>query len=548
MTDVQQTDGSSIATGGARDVAALPEADQPTEAHDWGSLDLPGFSDEGDDFDDASLEAAPKRPWWRRPWVLITAAAIVVLAAVLTPIMISRARGQPITYTTATVQQGNLITTVSATGPLQGATYDVNFSGSGLISEIDVSVGQKVTAGQVLAKLDPTSLQDAVNAAETALNNAYNSRGNTDAQASAQLNAAYQQEQNTILNTCDPMTDSTKQASCIANAQAQYASAQAQAYASESSANAQVSTAQANLTTAQDNLGNATLKAPHAGIVGAVNGKVGGTPGAGGSSGSGSSSSGAFIEIVDLSSMQVVADVNEADIGKIAVGETVTFTVSAYSTHTFRGTVATISPLGQTSSNVVTYPVTINVDAASLQTPGVTLLPAMTANATITTARRVGVLLVPATAITFARSEISSGAISRTDALNVFRQAAQMLQSAQSSDTTATADNLQATFVLERSNNKWVVKPIVIGLTNGTAYEVLAGLNAGDTLVTGQSGGASSTTSSTTTGGGLFGGGGGRFGGGGTGGGRNGGGGTTGGGTNGGGTNGGSTGGNSTGN
>jgi hypothetical protein len=172
--------------------------------------------------------------------------------------------------------------------------------------------------------------------------------------------------------------------------------------------------------------------------------------------------------------------------------------------------------------------VTSSVDANDLK--GVRLLPAMTANVTIVTAQRTGVLLVPATAITFARTEVTAGAITRANALTAFRQAAQMLQAATASDATAQQDNPQAAFVLERNKNQWVVKPVVVGLTNGTVYEVLSGLSAGETIVTGQQG--AGTTTTTTTGGGLFGGGG-RFGGG-NGGGAGGGG--RGGGTNGGGT------------
>ncbi|HEV2235672.1 MAG TPA: efflux RND transporter periplasmic adaptor subunit, partial [Ktedonobacterales bacterium] len=485
----------------SREVTRRPESD-------WSRLDLPGFSDETNDFEEESLGG--KQPWWRRRSVLIAAAAVILLGAVLTPIALRRSHKTPVTYTTSTVRQGTLTTTVSATGPLQAATFNVNFSGSGTLTEIDVAVGQQVTSGQVLAKLDPTSLQDAVNAAQTSLNNSYTSRSNAYNQGNAQLNAAYQQEQNTILNTCNNITDTTKKSSCIDNAQAQYDQTQAQVTTSESNAEAQVSSAQNALNTAIHNLGNATLKAPHDGIVGAVNGQVGGTPGAG-SSGGGST----FIQIVDLSALQVTADVNEADIGKIAAGQRVTFTVSAYGTRRFTGVVTTVSPLGTSTSSVVTYPVTSSVDATDLQ--GVRLLPAMTANVTIVTAQRTGVLLVPATAITFARTQVTSGAVTRASALTAFRQAAQMLQAATSSDATAQQDNLQAAFVLERAKNQWVVKPVVVGLTNGTSYEVLSGLSAGETIVTGQSGAGATTT--TTTGGGLFGGGGGRFGGGGAGGG-----------------------------
>ncbi len=462
----------------------------------FGALDLPGFFDDTDDLGE-DLAAPPKRPWWRQgKWIAVIAVVLIALL-IATPIAIARMRRTPVTSATAAVRSGNLTVTVSATGPLQSGLYDVNFSGNGTIAEIDVSVGQHVKAGQVLAKLDPTSLQDAVNSAQTALNNAYTNYNNTAATTNAQLNAAYQQEQNTINNTCKDNS------SCISNAEAQYASSRAQANAQLSQASQQISTAQSNLTTAQHNLGNATLKAPHDGIVGAINGKVGGTPGSGGSSssagGSGSSSgggsSGAFIEIVDLSSLQVTADVNEADISKVAVGQSVTFTVSAYGSQRFTGTVGSISPLGQTTSNVVTYPVTINVDNSSLN--GATLLPQMTANVNIVTVQRTGVSLVPAAAITFARGELTSGAISRADVVSALRQGVQMRTAAESSDPNAAQDNLTVSFVLERSGNSWVVKPVVLGLTNGTVYEVVAGLNSGETIVTGQSGATTTGTNGT---------------------------------------------------
>jgi HlyD family secretion protein len=516
MLDAQPGGGTSSATGRTREVTVRPETD-------WSRFNLPGFSDgAADEFDEDSIGSG--QPWWRRRSVLIAAAVVILLAAILTPIALGRSRKTPVTYATSAVRQGALTTSVSATGPLQAATFNVNFSGSGTLTEIDVSVGQQVTAGQLLAKLDPTSLQDAVNSAQTSLNNAYTSRSNAYNQGNAQLNAAYQQEQNTIVNTCNVITDTTKKTSCINNAQAQYAQTQAQVATSESNAEAQVSSAQNSLNTALHNLGNATLKAPHAGIVGAVNGQVGGTPGAGSSSNG--SSGNTFIQIVDLSALQVTADVNETDIGKIAVGQHITFTVSAYGTRPFTGTVTTVSPLGTATSGVVTYPVTSSVDGTDLQ--GARLLPEMTANVTIITAQRTGVLLIPATAVTFARTQITSGAITRASALTAFRQAAQLLRAASTSDATAAQDNLQAAFVLERSGNQWVIKPVVLGLTNGTVYEVLSGLSAGETIVTGQQG-ATTSTGATGTGNGLFGGGRGTFGGG-NGGGRFGGGGGTGGG------------------
>lgn len=508
-------------------------------------LGLPGFFEDDEGWTDEHDEENKRVPWWRRKVALVAAGLLIILMAGVV-LAVLRSRGPSITYTFGTVTTGNLVESISATGPLQSGIYNVNFSGSGTISEIDVKVGQQVRAGQVLAKLDPTSLQDAVNTAQTNLNNAENNLNNTYAQTQASLNTAFLQEQNSLNSTCkNNLPPGETEAQCDQIAEDQYAQAQAQANAQVSQAQAQVSADQQALTTAKDNLSNATLTAPHAGIVGTINGSVGGSPGSGGSSSGsgsgGSASSGGgggstFIEIVDLSSFQVTADVNEADIAKVAVGQTVTFTVSAYSNKRFSGTVSAISPLGQSSSNVVTYPVTINVDNSSTQ--GVTLFPQMTANVTIVTAQRLNVPLVAAQAITFARSQLTTGVIARSQITTALQQGRQMLQTVQSSDPNAASDNPTASFVLERANGKWVVKPVVVGLSNGTEYEVLAGLNDGDSVVIAQSGGTSgSATPSTLIPGGRggAGGGGGFFpGGGGGGGGRNGGGGAGGGGGNGG--------------
>src|SRR5207248_47151 len=131
---------------------------------------------------------------------------------------------------------------------------------------------------------------------------------------------------------------------------------------------------------------NATLTAPHAGIITAINGTVGGSSSGSSSSTSSTTSStttgGGFIQIADTSALQVVASVNEADIGAVTTGQPATFTTSAYGATTFRGTVSLISPAATTTSNVVTYPVTVDVDMSSLQNKN--LLPGMTATITIT--------------------------------------------------------------------------------------------------------------------------------------------------------------------
>jgi len=506
---------------------------EPRQAVESGTLDLPIFDDDYDDTT-APVETGPKTPWWRTRKAMGIGGAVLAVILVAGGIAAAASRRPQVTYTTAAVTMGNLTITVSATGPVQSALYTVNAISGATITEIDVKVGDHVKAGQVLAKLDSTSLQDAVtqaqdqvNSAQTALNNAYTNLNNTRNTAAASENSAYQTEQATLNKAggCDTTCQNQAYAQynqAIAQAQAQIASAQGQV----SSAQAQLNSAQASLQTAQHNLASGTLTAPHDGTVAVVNGVVGGTvgnstAGSSGSSGSGSGGSSggsAFIEIADLTALQVAADVNEADIGSVAVGQPVTFTVSAYSSRQFRGTVASISPIGTSSSGVVTYPVTINVDMTRLQ--GASLFPGMTANVTIATAQRAGVELVPATAVTFARSAATSGLITTAQLRGAIQQGTQDLaQYRQSNPDTAAKDNPTIGVVLEQANGKWTIKPVILGLTNGTVYEVLSGLNDGEVVVTGQQGGSTSTsTSGTGTGTGTRGGFGGGFGGGGFGG------------------------------
>src|SRR5579863_1938407 len=122
-----------------------------------GLLALPGL---GEDEDDGTVALPPRAPWWRRrgPIIGLILLAILILGSIFGYMYLTRKR--PVQLQTAQIMQGNVALTISATGPLQGGTYNINFSGTGKIAEIDVKVGQHVNQGQVVAKLDPTSLQD----------------------------------------------------------------------------------------------------------------------------------------------------------------------------------------------------------------------------------------------------------------------------------------------------------------------------------------------------------------------------------------------------
>ncbi|MHB8600124.1 MAG: efflux RND transporter periplasmic adaptor subunit [Ktedonobacteraceae bacterium] len=465
----------------------MPDADQSTEHvettsypyHDQSDRDMSGFQSLfPDEEEDGSLLVPPRRR--RRVW-LIAVCVLLLLILVGGGIFfyMQRTNSSQVQYTTVPVTTGNLTQTVSSSGPLQArAEYDMNFSASGQVSAIDVHVGQQVKAGQVLAKLNAPNLQIAVEQAQLTVNNA-------------------QETYNTAVSNGDAQTTIDADNNQLQNAELQ-------------------------LQTAQNNQAAATMTAPANAVVATINGVVGQTAGSGSGSSSSTSTS-SFMVLLDTSGFTITAAVNEADIGNVQVNQPVRFTITAYPSQTFRATVTSISMVGTTTSGVVSYPVTLAVDMSSVGTAH--LFPGMTATASITTAQRIGALLVNNSSFTFTTTALQAGVISRSALTQGFggtggitRQGTGSTGSGQSTSTGSRH------VVLVLRNGKLVPVLITTGLTNSTLSEVLSGLNAGDQVVVGATGGAFtniSTGSSTTgssifrTGGGTGGLGGGGFGGGG---------------------------------
>ena len=155
---------------------------------------------------------------------------------------------------------------------------------------------------------------------------------------------------------------------------------------------------------AENNLGAATLRAPMDGTVTAITAAVGQQVSGGAvnsttsTTASTTTASSALITLQTLDDLQVTANVNEADVGKVRVGNPVAFTVSAFPGKTFAGQVTQIQPTGTTTSNVVTFAVTSSIKSVE----GAALYPGMTAQVTVTTAEQKDVLLVPSSALTYA--------------------------------------------------------------------------------------------------------------------------------------------------
>jgi multidrug efflux pump subunit AcrA (membrane-fusion protein) len=429
-----------------------------------------------------------------RVWVI---ALVVVLLVVLLGgalFYVRRSNQSPVQYAQQAVNYGNITVMASATGPIDPrAEFDLNFAASGVVSEIDVHVGQQVKAGQVLAKLNSTSLQDALTQAQQTLTSdqvSYNDALNTQSATLNQANAAIAAATDTYNNSKQTQSDLDQ----LNQTKAQWAAQEQSAQASVDKAYQTLLTGQDGVTAAQHNLSNALLTAPANATVASINGTVGQTAGSGsGSSGStsGSASQG-FIVLVDTSTYAISAQVSEADIGKVQLGQPAQFTVPAYPSQTFRATVTSIQTIGQTSSNVVNYTVDLAVDSHSLQ--NAQLYTGMTATVNITTAQRIGALLVNNSAFSFTTTALQAGALDRNT-----------LASALGGSFTSRSGSSQGNrrIVLELKNGKLTPVLVTVGLTNGTSSEVLSGLQAGDQVVVSATGGAYSNLSGTSgTGGG----------------------------------------------
>jgi membrane fusion protein, macrolide-specific efflux system len=292
--------------------------------------------------DDEDVLAEPPPSFWRRNrWPLGAVGVVVVAAAIALPLWLTSSSAAPVGFSVTTVTvpvtTGTIQQTVTSSGTIEPASQaTLNFVVSGTVTAVNVKAGQTVTAGQTLATVDATALTEQVNAAQ------------------AQLTAA-----NDRLASDEANNASTSQID---------------------SDQSSITAAESSLSTAQTNLSDASLTSTIAGTVASVNLTIGqqvsgsgtgnGTGGTGsngtGSTGSNGSSSGE-IEVIGTGSYIVKTTVDDTQIGQITDGDQAVITPSSSSsraggsTTTVYGTVGSMSLIGSQSSNVTTFPVTINV-------------------------------------------------------------------------------------------------------------------------------------------------------------------------------------------
>lgn len=354
---------------------------------------------------------------------IVAVVVAVVVAAVCCCLAFCGKGKHEVSFETAEVGINDISNSVTATGTIEPVTsVDVGTQVSGIVANIYVDYNSVVKKGQVIAELDKTNLISEVNTAKAALNNA---------QSQLTYQKANYQRYKALYDKGLVSADEYETA-LLSYRQAQDA----------------VTQQRESLQQAQTNLGYATITSPVDGVVLSREVEEGQTVA------SSFETQTLFTIARDLTDMRVIADVDEADIGEVREGERVTFTVDAYPDDTFTGTVTQVRQEGNTEDNVVTYEVVISAPNKDLK-----LKPGLTANVTIYTLDKPGVLSVPNKALRFTPAK-------------------ELIGDAQVKD--CKGENKVWTF----SGNVFQAHPVKVGISDGINTELLGGIEKGTKVVT----------------------------------------------------------------
>ncbi len=303
---------------------------------------------------------------------------VVTVAAAAAYFRIDAAAATP-RLMTSKVTRGAIVQTVSSTGTLQPVdSVEVGTQVSGTTKTIGADFNSIVKKGQVIATLDPALFESQVEQARATV---------------ARLRADLEQSRVTVKDTQQKLTRAKALQTQQLIAQSDFDAAQIAADASAAavkSQEAQLGQAEAALRQSEVSLSNTIIRTPVDGIVLSRNVQVGQTVSAG------LQAPTLFVIARNLSTMQLMASVNEADIGLVQAAQPASFTVDAYGEQRFEGKVHEVRLQPTTTNNVVTYTVVIDVPNTEQK-----LKPGMTATVSIEVARADDVVRVPAAAVRF---------------------------------------------------------------------------------------------------------------------------------------------------
>ena len=354
-------------------------------------------------------------------WIAVV---VIVIVAVAAWAMSGGKKEEDINFKEEKVALKTLQNSVTATGTIEAVTsVTVGTQVSGIVNKLYVDYNSQVKKGQVIAELDKTNLLSELNTAKANL---------ASAQSSLNYQTANMERYKTLYKKGLVSADEYE------NALLTYRQAKEQ-----------VASSKENVQRAQTNLGYATITSPIDGTVISKSVEEGQTVAAS------FNTPELFTIAKDLTNMQVVANVDEADIGNVKEGDRVTFTVDAYPDDTFEGTVKQVRLEATTTNNVVTYEVVISSPNADLK-----LKPGLTANVTIYTQERSGVLAVANKSLRFTPTKETVGKDMKI------------------------VDCKGKNKVWTLNGNTLTAHPVTIGQSDGINTEITKGLKQGDKIVT----------------------------------------------------------------
>ena len=354
-------------------------------------------------------------------WIAVI---VIVVIAVAAWVLSGGKKEEEINFKEEAVKTETLQNSVTATGTIEAVTsVTVGTQVSGIVNKLYVDYNSQVKKGQVIAELDKTNLLSELNTAKANL-------------ASATSNLSYQAANMSRYQTL--YKKGLVSADEYENALLTYRQAKEQ-----------VASSKENVQKAQTNLGYATITSPIDGTVISKSVEEGQTVAAS------FNTPELFTIAKDLTNMQVVANVDEADIGGVKEGDRVTFTVDAYPDDTFEGTVKQVRLEATTTNNVVTYEVVISAPNADLK-----LKPGLTANVTIYTQERSGILAVANKALRFTPTKETVGKDMKI------------------------VDCKGKNKVWTLSDKTLTAHPVTIGQTDGVHTEIIKGITKGQKIVT----------------------------------------------------------------
>ena len=349
---------------------------------------------------------------------------VVVILAIVAWLLSGGKEKEEINFKQEKVGTHTLQNSITATGTIEAVTsVTVGTQVSGIVNKLYVDYNSVVKKGQVIAELDKTNLTSELNTAKANL-------------ASAESNLSYQSANMKRYQTL--YKKGLVSADDYENALLTYRQSKEQ-----------VATAKESVQKAQTNLGYATITSPIDGTVISKSVEEGQTVAAS------FNTPELFTIAKDLTNMQVVADVDEADIGEVAVGNRVAFTVDAYPDDTFEGVVKQVRLEATTTNNVVTYEVVISAPNADLK-----LKPGLTANVTIFTKEQPNVLSVPNKALRFTPTKETVGKDMKI------------------------VDCKGKNKVWTLNDKTLTAHPVNIGQSDATHTQIISGVKAGQSIVT----------------------------------------------------------------